>query len=259
MHKRRVAAPDGVKWIVGRRWLLDRPRYIGFRFGRPKEEPPFEAAEAASPAPRLVERKPAPTQQPTPPPVRYRNRTPSGVGFPRVVYGGSGSRSRTRGSGGLGGLLRSSGGGSRSRSSGGGGRSRSSGGGRRGGGGGAGAAGGILAALVQFLKYVLVAAAIVVAALIVVFVLLPSLLFLAHYAAFWLIVGGTIVYRAMTGRPWIVEMEEADGFRVRAWRVVGWRQSKRVIDQVADALLRGVEPVADGAEDVEIVNLAEAS
>lgn len=267
MQQRRVTAPDGTRWIVGRRWLLGRPRYLGFRFGQPRQEPEFEAAARVRP---LVERKPAPTMQPTPPPVRYRDRQPTiAEAYPGSVTsrhrrptggGGGWVLGRSRGAGrrtGGGGVIKPSGGGIRLPSGGGGRRSRSSGGGRRGGGGGAGAAGGILAALAKFLKYLLIGAAVVVAALIVVFVLLPALLFLAHYLAFWVVVAATIGYRAMTNRPWIVEMEEAEGFRVRAWRVAGWARSKETIDAVAEALRRGADPEPPGAEPVDIVNLAE--
>jgi hypothetical protein len=52
-------------------------------------------------------------------------------------------------------------------------------------------------------------------------------------------------------------MEETDGFRVRAWRVMGWRQSKRVIGELANAVRYGATPVPAGAEEVEIVNASE--
>ena len=70
VQQRRVTAPDGTKWIVGRRWLLHRPRYFGFRFGVDKNEPEFEPA-AKRPK---VERQPAPTKPPTPPVVRYKSK-----------------------------------------------------------------------------------------------------------------------------------------------------------------------------------------
>ncbi len=105
----------------------------------------------------------------------------------------------------------------------------------------------------------LIVLAIIAVTLFVVYVLIPSVLFLIHYVVFWIVIGATVAYRAATKRPWIVEMEEADGFRVRAWRIVGWQASKRVIDQVADAIRRGEDPVPEGAEPVEIVNLAEAA
>jgi hypothetical protein len=44
---------------------------------------------------------------------------------------------------------------------------------------------------------------------------------------------------------------------VRAWRVTGWRESKRVIDELASAVRYGATPVPEGAEEVEIVNASE--
>jgi hypothetical protein len=97
---------------------------------------------------------------------------------------------------------------------------------------------------------------VIAAVLFMIFVGIPGLVFLTHYLAFWIVIGATILYRMLTGRPWIVEMEEADGYRVRSWRVVGWRESKHVLDEVADAIRRGVDPNPEGAEPVEVENAA---
>lgn len=100
----------------------------------------------------------------------------------------------------------------------------------------------------------MIAAVAVAVILFVVFVAVPVSVFLAHYLAFWIVVGLTIAYRAMTGRPWIVEMEEADGYRVRSWRIRGWRGSGRVINEIAEAIRSGREPSPSAAEEVEIEN-----
>jgi len=259
VHKRRVTAPDGTRWIVGRRWLLHRPRYFGFRFGVDRAETDFEPA-----ARRIeVERKPAPTRPPTPPVVRYmsknkrpRKRKRSSGGFGSGGWGGGWSFPFPSGRSGGGGGGRSSGGGSRGSS--GGGRRGSSGGGKRSGeGGGGGAIGAILSALLTALKYIAIVLAVVAVALFVVFVLVPSLVFLVQYLAFWLVVGASILYRALSGRPWIIEMEEADGYRVRSWRAVGWGESKSAIDQIAEAVRAGREPNPSGAEPVDILNASE--
>ena len=260
MQKRRVTAPDGTKWIVGRRWLLHRPRYSGFRFGVDKREPTHEP-----PVRTTAKRKPAPTKRPTPPVVRYttedrvprwrRRSTYSGrSGGGGWIFTGGGS---SRGSGGGGLLSRSSGGGSRGSS--GGGSRGSSGGGKRGGGGGGpgGAAGAILAALAQLLKSAALIVAVIAAALFTVFVLMPALVFLIQYVAFWVVVGVTIAYRALSGRPWIVEMEEVDGYRLQSWRVVGWSDSRATIDEIAEAVRAGNEPTPQLAEPVEILNAVE--
>ena len=256
MQKRRVTSPDGTKWIVGRRWLLHPPRYFGFRFGVDKNEPGYEP-----PLKPAVERKPAPTRSPTPPVVRYKAR--SGPPERKTSRGGSsggwsggwgGNWGGFGGGGGSGGG-RSSGGGSRGSS--GGGKRGSSGGGKRGGGGsggGGGAIGALFAALLNVLKWVAIVAAVIAVASFVVFVLIPALVFLVHYLAFWILVAVSMLYRALSGRPWIVEMEEADGYRVQSWRVAGWTESKAVIDEIAAAVRAGVEPEPSGAEPVEIVN-----
>ena len=96
--------------------------------------------------------------------------------------------------------------------------------------------------------------AVIAAILFLVFVAIPTFVFLAHYVAFWVIVGLTILYNRLTGRAWIVEMEEANGYRVRSWRVRGWRDSRRVIDEVAEAVRMGTPPDPVGAEHVTIVN-----
>ncbi len=106
----------------------------------------------------------------------------------------------------------------------------------------------------QILKYILIAILVIAAILFMIFVGIPGLVFLLQYLAFWVVVGVTMLYRLLTGRPWIVEMEEADGYRVRSWRIVGWKDSKRVIDEVAEAIRRGEEPVPSGADPVVIDN-----
>lgn len=255
VQQRRVTGPDGTRWIVGRRWLVPRPRYFGFRFGVDRKIPQYEPPHSGDvPVPRVV-RSPAPTRPPTPPVVRYRDKDPKprGGGW----FGGFGGPSRSGGGGfswgGLGGGRSSGGGGRSGTSSGGGGRGKSSGGGKRGGGGG-GAIGGAVAALLKFLKYVLIVILVIAVALFVVFVLVPTLLFLLQYVFFYLVIGATIVLRMLTGRPWIVELEEADGYRVKAWRIKGWKESRRVIDEVAEAVRRGDRAEPAGAESVDIIN-----
>ncbi|MCP3996602.1 MAG: hypothetical protein GY722_16325 [bacterium] len=248
MQQRRVTAPDNTRWNIGRRWLLQRPLYFGYRFGRAKREPDYEP-----PLGREVKRKPAPTKRSTPPPVRYtssrsrRRRSGSGFsGYRRTSRRGSGSSASWASRG----ARRSGGGGSRGRSSGGGKR-------RGGGGGGGAAAGGALASLLRFLKNVAIAALVIAVIVFMIFVGIPALVFLAQYAAFWIAAGATVLYRALTGRPWIVEMEEADGYRIRSWRVKGWADSKSVIDEIARSIRSGQDPNPDGAEEVDIINADE--
>src|SRR6185312_13129744 len=65
--------------------------------------------------------------------------------------------------------------------------------------------------------------ALVVGTIVVLVVLIPLLLFAA-----------AILGRALLGRPWLVRAWPLDGSAAgMAWRVVGWRRSGRVIDELA--------------------------
>ena len=55
---------------------------------------------------------------------------------------------------------------------------------------------------------------------------------------------------AMVGIAWLLSKHRD---RV-SWRVVGWRESKRAIDEIAEAIRAGKDPVPSDAEQVEIVN-----
>jgi hypothetical protein len=60
--------------------------------------------------------------------------------------------------------------------------------------------------------------------------------------------GGRLIFR----RPWRIVARTRGSIRsTLAWHVVGWRQSGRVIDEVADALAAGqIQPTPVGAERV---------
>ncbi len=268
IRKRFVTDPDGARWIVGRHWLARRPRYRGFRFGRDPYEPSYEP-----PAPRRTARPPirkprsGKLQPPAPNPYRDNpdlSDRPRGRGggwwiFSGRPWGGGGSvrtGGSSSGSAGGGFLGRSSsGGGFRFGGSGGGSRSRGGGGRGKSGGGGAGAGiAGVLGALVKVLKFILIALAVIAALLFLIFVGLPALAFFAQYLLFWILVAGTIGYNAVTGRPWIVTVhrpgyEQAD----HAFRVKGWRRSREVINDIAEALRSGDSPHVALGDEVELV------
>ncbi len=263
-RKRHVEAPDGTRWVVDRHWLARRPRYVGYRFRVKRREqqwePPLLSADAV---PEIHRQSPGPYRDN--PELARRDRSRRSGGWWVLPDFGSGRRragGRSSGGGGLfggwGGGGRgggSSGGGSRG-SSGGGRRSGSSGGGSRGKGEAAGAAGGLLALLVQILKWVLIVAAVIAVALFTVFVLLPSLLFLAQYLLFWVLVAGWIAYNSLTGRPWVVKVTQ-HGYEEpeHAFRIKGWRNSQALIDDLADDLRRGEPPVpSEVAVEVELVD-----
>lgn len=288
VYERYVTSPDGVKWIVGRRWLFGRPRYRGFKFGRGRERY-FEPARASTghrqsgssegtPPVHKVQRS-RPMADPgsrqdrravyrdldDPPWTfasghrRHRSRaassasrgnwggvissgvrTASAVGSSRPARGSSSGRPRG-----------TSGGRSRGASSS---SSRDSGSGSRSRGGAAAAGGGVAAIgpmLLTALKWVLIIAVIALITAFTIFVALPFLLFLLQLA----LVGLVILWREVTGRPYIVEAREARAApRVQVWKVVGLKQSRRTIDEVAEAIRAGVDPQPAGAEPVTLAD-----
>ncbi|MDH3607021.1 MAG: hypothetical protein OER12_08490 [Acidimicrobiia bacterium] len=262
-RKRFVEAPDGRRWVVERHWLARRPRYFGYRFRVGRKERVFEPPLVGRP--EIHRPHPSAVQPPLPNPYRdnreiarrERGSRPRWIFWGGDTSGGSGSGGGGW-FGGFGGRSSggSSGGGSRGGSSGGGSRGGSSGGGDRDGGGGAAAAGGgLLAALAKILLYVAIVVAVVVAALFTVFVLVPSLVFLAEYLLFWLVVGGWILYNTLTGRPWVIKATK-DGYESpdHAWRIKGWRNSQALIDDIADDLRRGEPPIpSEVAVEVELI------
>ena len=278
MRERYVSAPDGMKWVVGRKFLLGPPRYRGFRFGlgggdrffEPAARPATGDAAAEEPGaerPRVVRDRPGPDHTVRrEPPARYRDvdshwHRPRRRSTPIIIPTGRSSGGWGGGWGGSGGSV---GGGDRGSSGGGnrggigGGNRGGSGGGNRGGGGGgaAGGAGALLAGaggagamLVKVLWWVLIAAAIGAALFLAIFVVIPGILLGLQF----LLIGVLIAWRAMTGRPWVVEARENRAAPlIHAWEVTGWAESGRVRDEVAEALRRGEEPRPAGAVPVEI-------
>jgi hypothetical protein len=89
-------------------------------------------------------------------------------------------------------------------------------------------------------------AAVVLAIFVAVFFLLPYVFFVLELLA----VPVLFLYRVALGRPWTVEARREDARRPQfRWKVVGWRRSGEVVDEVADALERGErEPRPVGAK-----------
>lgn len=248
MRARYVSDPDGTQWVVSRKFLFGSPRYRGFRFGR-RSEPEFEPAVSPTPA-RVRRNRPAPEGAVRhEPPARYRDvdhRFPGRRRFGGPLWipiGGGGW-----GSGGSGG---SGGGGFASRGGGGSGMRGGGGSADRGGGAGAalGAAGGLGALLIKIATWVLIAVAVAAALFLTIFVVLPALVLLLEVLLIAVLIG----WRAMTGRPWIVEARQNRAAPlVHAWEVDGWQASGAVVDEVAEALRRGAQPRPAGAEPVEV-------
>lgn len=257
MRERYVTDPEGMRWVVGRKWLFGRPRYRGFRFGR-SSDAIFETAVAPprppqAPEPTRTVRRSKPAPQPS------SNRTGGGVyrdldDDPWTTSGGY--RRRRRGGGGpifiptpgWGGGWGSGGGGgggdggsigSASRGSSGSVDLGSGGSSDRGGGGAGGAVGALGAAgvvLIQVLKWVLIVAAVAAVVAFTIFVGLPAIFFGIEL----LIAGAYIGWREVTGRPWVVEArQQRSAPEVLAWEVVGWKGSGAAIDTIAESLRRG--------------------
>ncbi|TCP45768.1 hypothetical protein EV191_11548 [Tamaricihabitans halophyticus] len=260
MRERYVTDPEGMQWVVGRKFLFGAPRYRGFRFGLGKKrkfEPPVTAAEPAEqaepPPHRIARSRPVP-QGPVrhDPPARYRDmdgyyrrrpRRRGGMIFvPTGGFGGGGF------SGGGGGGLGSGGSGSRG---GGGSGSRGGGGSGNRGGGAGGVLGGLGAgagALAKIASTVLIVIAISAAIFLTIFVALPALVLLFELLLVALLIG----WRALTGRPWVVEARQNRAAPiVHTWAIQGWQAAGGTVDEVAEALRRGQTPEPVGAEALE--------
>jgi hypothetical protein len=75
-------------------------------------------------------------------------------------------------------------------------------------------------------------------------ILIPLLLFGIELIIVGLLVAAGIVGRGLLGRPWVVQATPVGASAgALAWRVVGWRRSTRLIDEVAVSLASGLDPV----------------
>jgi hypothetical protein len=73
--------------------------------------------------------------------------------------------------------------------------------------------------------------------------MIPLLLFGIELILLGLLVATGILGRTLLGRPWIVHATPLAGEAERlTWRVVGWRRSNRLIDEVAASLGAGLDP-----------------
>jgi hypothetical protein len=103
--------------------------------------------------------------------------------------------------------------------------------------------------------------AIFVGVIVVVVVLIPLLLFGIELIIVGLVIAAGILGRGVLGRPWVVQATPAEGAHgTLAWKVVGWRRSARLMDEVATALASGLEPApAESAEEISAVTNASGS
>ncbi len=279
-----MTTPDDQRWVVRRRFLFKLPSWRGFRFGAPKREEYFEPARplrhdtrggprrevgAAADAAHLDPRRDEPViRQDRPRRARYIDPYPTSVWIPGGGTWSGGSGGSAAGgavgsiarAGAVASVARAGGSGSIARgvggaaSGGGGGGKVSFGRGKGGGGGAAAAGGGAVAALGAILKYALIVVAVILAAAFLVFVGFPALIWVGQLLLFAATLGVVVAFRALTGRPWIVEAVEArDAPTVHAWRVKGFRRARVAIDEVAEQLLRGDPPAPIGGEHLTVV------
>ncbi|MGE5700876.1 MAG: hypothetical protein ACM3VU_00520 [Arthrospira platensis] len=95
---------------------------------------------------------------------------------------------------------------------------------------------------------------VLVAGAVIAIVVVPLLLFGIELIVVGLVVAAGIVGRTLLGRPWVVRALPVDGdAQILAWRVCGWRRSTRVIEEVADTLSAGRNPVP--SEAVELLQV----
>jgi hypothetical protein len=92
--------------------------------------------------------------------------------------------------------------------------------------------------------------AILIGALVVAVVLIPLLLFGVELSLVAVLIAASSVGRGLLGRPWVVQARCAENPpRTLAWKVVGWRRSSRLIDEVVASLANGRDPApAEAAE-----------
>jgi hypothetical protein len=102
--------------------------------------------------------------------------------------------------------------------------------------------------------------ALIVGTIVVAVVVIPLLLFGIELILLGLLVALAILGRSLLGRPWLVRAAPVDDREAAiSWRVVGWRRSGRVIEEVAAALATGAMPQpAEPVEEVVTGRLAEA-
>jgi hypothetical protein len=81
------------------------------------------------------------------------------------------------------------------------------------------------------------------ALLVIAVILIPLLLFGIELIVLGLVLAASILGRGLLGRPWVVEATPTgDPAGILLWRVVGWRRSGRLIDEIAGALRAGIDP-----------------
>jgi len=92
------------------------------------------------------------------------------------------------------------------------------------------------------------------AVMIVAVVVIPLLLFGIELVLLGLLVAIGVIGRTLLGRSWIVCATPLAQGQELGWRVVGWRRSNRLIDEVTYSLSAGLDP--SPAEPAELIRAA---
>ncbi|MGH2729168.1 MAG: hypothetical protein ACRDJI_01005 [Actinomycetota bacterium] len=81
-------------------------------------------------------------------------------------------------------------------------------------------------------------AILIVVAVVAVFAI-PLLLFIVEIALAILLVGVALAGRVLLRRPWTVEATSSEPEEVLRWKVVGWRRSGQIVEEIARVLEAG--------------------
>jgi hypothetical protein len=99
---------------------------------------------------------------------------------------------------------------------------------------------------------------VVIGLLVIALVVIPLLLFGIELIALALLIAAGIVGRTLLGRPWVVQaVPMQDGAETLTWRVVGWRRSARLIDEVAGSLSSGLRPSPAEGQELRVLDYPE--
>lgn len=85
---------------------------------------------------------------------------------------------------------------------------------------------------------------VVVGALAAVLILIPLLFFGVELIILGVLLAAGLTGRVLLRQPWVIEARSTDPVtsgRQLEWRVIGWRKSRKLIDQVASDLAAGRE------------------
>jgi hypothetical protein len=92
----------------------------------------------------------------------------------------------------------------------------------------------------------------VAATLVIVLILVPVLFFGIDLIILGVVLAGGVIARTVLRQPWVIEANSSDPLtseRRLEWRVRGWRDSGRLIAQVASDLSAGRQPDGSGYGD----------